>query len=89
MENQKVWLPDPAEGYVLGIIEDIHQDSVTAKTIRHPQKVSRAAIMIIGMRLPRLPSAPFALPCLAMLTGNRSTSTDISISSEKSCRGCK
>lgn len=39
MENQKVWLPDPVDGYVLGIIEDIHQDSVTAKTLRHPQKV--------------------------------------------------
>lgn len=42
MENQKVWLPDPVDGYVLGIIEDIHQDSVTAKTIRHPQRVSLA-----------------------------------------------
>lgn len=33
MEIQVVWLPDPDEGYVLGIIEDIRADSVTASTI--------------------------------------------------------
>lgn len=47
MENQKVWLPDPVEGYVLGIIEDINQDFVTAKTIRHPGKVSLLSITIL------------------------------------------
>ena len=28
-----VWLPDSEEGYVLGVIQDIHQEYVTATTI--------------------------------------------------------
>jgi len=38
MENQIVWLPDPEEGYVLGRIEDINQDYVTASTLSSPSK---------------------------------------------------
>jgi len=43
MEHQVVWLPDPEEGYVLGTIEDIHQDFVTATTIRPPGRTIQAS----------------------------------------------
>lgn len=33
MENQKVWVPDPVEGFILGQIIDIGLDEVTVQPL--------------------------------------------------------
>lgn len=33
MENQKVWVPDPADGFILGRILDLGMDEVTVQPV--------------------------------------------------------
>jgi len=38
MESQKVWFPDDSEGYILGRIVDIGQDTVTVQPYNQPNR---------------------------------------------------
>ena len=38
-ENKKVWVPDIAEGFQLGRIEDIGAESITVAPLHKPGKV--------------------------------------------------
>lgn len=50
MEHQKVWVPDPVNGFVLGVIQDISSDEVTVTTVndRKTVKVSYDSIYPSG-----------------------------------------
>lgn len=39
MENQKVWVPDPTSGFVLGVIQDISCDEATVLRLNDRQTV--------------------------------------------------
>ena len=39
MEHQKVWVPDPVNGFVLGVIQDISSDEVTVLTVKDRKTV--------------------------------------------------
>jgi len=39
MENQKVWVPDPLEGFVIGVIQDIALDEATVMRLNDRQLV--------------------------------------------------